>query len=98
MKKGKDYAKMILESPEYMSESASEVMKQMFLEVKEIAIMRNVKKDDAFNSIIEEQSKKWKAVCRIVNEGREKAFLDEEVFKASFLDFLDMIKEKNQKK
>lgn len=80
MKKAKDYANEILafkDDEELLISAMSKAVRDMMVEIGELTKARNIKRKSALKSIILEQDRKWKAICRLINlEGMSSSFLD----------------------
>lgn len=62
-------------------DAISETVYAVINEMEKIAKDRHVKFDSAFHSILLEQNRKWKAICRIVNTDETKMFgVQEDLF------------------
>lgn len=86
MKKAKEYAKDILscnnesERQKVILDTADELIN----EIQEIAKTRNIKTNIALKSIILEQNRKWKAVCRRTNK-EEKLLIEDGFMKLLYI-------------
>lgn len=60
-----------------LSEEMAKVINEMFMEMKGIIAQRNLTQDSGIYSIIIEQDKKWKSVCRKANiNNMDNIFMD----------------------
>lgn len=80
MKKAKEYAEYILsfkEDEELFIKAMGDTVFELIKEMNELNKVRKISRKSALKSIVLEQDRKWRAVCRLIDmEGMRVVFLD----------------------
>lgn len=72
--------KMCKDAEDALRETIVEICNRLIMEVKEIMIMRKATSDIAFEAVIKEQDRKWKAVIRRLDPNKFPLNINPEAF------------------